>query len=131
MTNVPTLRVARPSDDLEALLKFYRDGLGLELLYHFENHDGFDGIMLGRKGAPYHFEFTRREGHAAGKAPTQDNLLVFYLPEPGEWQAVVDRMRAAGYAPVRAFNSYWAQLGLTFEDPDGYCIVLQHDAWGQ
>ncbi len=28
MNSFPTLRVARPSDDLEALLRFYRDGLG-------------------------------------------------------------------------------------------------------
>lgn len=129
MINVPALRVARPSDNLDALLKFYQDGLGLELLYRFENHEGFDGVMLGRKGAPYHFEFTRASDHVAGMAPTQDNLLVFYLPEPDEWQAAVDRMLAAGCAPVRAFNPYWDQLGLTFEDPDGYRIVLQRDAW--
>ena len=48
----PTLRVARPSDDLDALLRFYRDGLGLELLGGFEGHDGFDGVMLGHPGAP-------------------------------------------------------------------------------
>jgi len=29
MTDVPTLRVARPTDDLDAVLRFYRDGLGL------------------------------------------------------------------------------------------------------
>jgi catechol 2,3-dioxygenase-like lactoylglutathione lyase family enzyme len=51
-TPVPVLRVARPSDDLDPLLKFYRDGLGFSLLYRFEDHDGFDGIMLGQEGAP-------------------------------------------------------------------------------
>lgn len=30
---VPVLRIARPSDDLERLLPFYRDGLGLDLLF--------------------------------------------------------------------------------------------------
>jgi hypothetical protein len=24
----------------------------------FEDHAGFDGVMLGEPGAPYHFEFT-------------------------------------------------------------------------
>jgi hypothetical protein len=61
MRNNPTLRVARPSDDLDRLLPFYRDGLGLDLLAHFTDHDGFDGIMLGKAGAPYHFEFTRAD----------------------------------------------------------------------
>jgi catechol 2,3-dioxygenase-like lactoylglutathione lyase family enzyme len=129
MQTVPTLRVARPSDDLDALLTFYRDGLGLSVLYRFEGHDGFDGVTLGAAGAPYHFEFTRAGGHSAGRAPTQDNLLVFYLPHEAEWRAAVERMRAAGFEPIPAFNPYWDRNGCTFEDPDGYRIVLEHGAW--
>jgi catechol 2,3-dioxygenase-like lactoylglutathione lyase family enzyme len=128
MTISPILRVARPTDDLAALIGFYRDGLGFNLLYSFEEHDGFDGIMLGHPNAPYHLEFTRARGHCAGRAPTPDNLLIFYLPEPTAWQAAVDRMRAAGFEPQPSFNPYWDRLGLTFEDPDGYRIVLQHAA---
>jgi catechol 2,3-dioxygenase-like lactoylglutathione lyase family enzyme len=127
--NFPILRVARASDDLEPLLGFYRDGLGLDLLYRFTNHDGFDGVMLGHKGGPYHLEFTKARGHTAGRAPTPDNLLVFYLPDPEAWRAAVDRMRVAGYAPVAAFNPYWDRAGLTFEDPDGYRVVLQRTTW--
>ena len=130
MTSLPKLRVARPTDNIDALLPFYRDGLGLEVLYRFEGHDGFDGIMLGRRDAPYHFEFTRARGHAAGRAPTEDNLLVFYLPDRAEWQAALARMQAAGIAPVPAFNPYWDTNGRTYEDPDGYRVVLQNAAWG-
>lgn len=126
----PIIRIARPSDDPQALLPFYRDGLGLDVLFRFEDHDGFDGIMLGRPGAAYHFEFTRKRGHAAGRAPTEDNLTVFYLPERAAWAAAVDRMRDAGFEPVRAFNPYWDRNGKTFEDPDGYRVVLQNAAWG-
>ncbi|WP_205626873.1 VOC family protein [Pseudoponticoccus marisrubri] len=50
----PTLRVARPTDDIAALLPFYRDGLGFSVLAEFRDHDGFDGVMLGAPGAPYH-----------------------------------------------------------------------------
>jgi catechol 2,3-dioxygenase-like lactoylglutathione lyase family enzyme len=129
MTTTPILRIARPTDDLEALLSFYRDGLGLSLLFRFEDHDGFDGMMLGQEGAPYHFEFTRAKGHVAGRAPTQDNLLVFYLPDAGEWKAAVQRMQDAGFASVASFNPYWDREGMTFEDPDGCRIVLQRAAW--
>ncbi len=125
----PILRVARPTDDIEALLAFYRDGLGLQELYRFEAHDGFDGVMLGGPGAPWHLEFTRAHGHAAGRAPTRDNLLILYIPDRGQWEAAVRRMREAGHAPVPAFNPYWDRNGLTFEDPDGYRVVLQHAAW--
>ena len=125
----PTLRIARPTDDIDALLPFYRDGLGLEVLAHFEDHAGFDGVMLGRPGAPYHFEFTHQHGHVAGRAPTRDNLVVFYLPERAEWQAAVARMRGAGFEPVPSWNPYWDVSGATFEDADGYRVVLQHARW--
>lgn len=104
MTLPPILRVARPSDDPDALLPFCEHGLGLQLLFRFQDHDGFDGIMLGRDAAPYHFEFTRAHGHAVGRAPTADNLLVFYMPDRAEWTAAIDRMRAAGFPRVQAFN---------------------------
>ncbi len=123
------LRVARPTDDLDAVVRFYADGLGLDVLSEFEGHDGFDGVMLGRAGAGYHLEFTRREGHRAGTAPTLDNLLVFYLPDRAEWQGAVDRLERHGYRPVAAFNPYWDRHGKTFADPDGYRVVLQNAAW--
>lgn len=129
MTTVPTLRVARPTDDLDALLPFYQSGLGLSVLYRFENHDGFDGVMLGQAGAPYHFEFTRAHRHVAGRAPTQDNLIVLYYPDGDAWTEAVQRMRDAGFAPVPAFNPYWDRAGATFEDPDGYRVVLQSATW--
>jgi catechol 2,3-dioxygenase-like lactoylglutathione lyase family enzyme len=129
MDSIPILRVARPTDDIDALIAFYRDGLGLSLLYRFEGHDGFDGAMLGAPGAPYHFEFTRAHAHPAGRAPTQDHLIVFYLPDEAAWRAGVERFRAAGFPPVRAFNPYWDKQGATFEDPDGYRVVLQNASW--
>lgn len=129
MHNIPTLRVARPTNDIDRLLPFYRDGLGFGVLYRFEDHDGFDGVMMGTRGAPYHFEFTRAKDHVAARAPTRDNLVVFYIPDAIEWRAAVERMAKAGFEPVAAFNPYWDRDGLTFEDPDGYRVVLQNAAW--
>lgn len=123
------LRVARPTDDLAAVVRFYRDGLGFEVLSEFRGHDGFDGVMLGRVGAAYHLEFTRSAGHRAGRAPTADNLLVFYLPDRPAWAAAVARLERHGYRPVASFNPYWDRAGKTFEDPDGYRVVLQNAAW--
>lgn len=118
------LRVARPTDNIDAIIPFYRDGLGFEVLFRFGQHDGFDGVMLGLKGAAYHLEFTTKTGHTVGRAPTADNLLVFYLPDNAEFAAAVARMDSHGFATVASFNPYWDQKGKTFEDPDGYRIVL-------
>jgi catechol 2,3-dioxygenase-like lactoylglutathione lyase family enzyme len=129
MSQAPTLRVARPTDDLDALVPFYRDGLGFDILYRFENHDGFDGLMFGHPGAPYHFEFTHARGHAVGRSPTQDHLVVFYLHDRTIWSAAVARMRGSGFEPIVSFNPYWDRQGMTFEDPDGYRVVLQNASW--
>jgi len=126
---IHTLRVARPTDNLQALATMYAEGLGLQVIGHFEDHDGFDGIMIGEPNGPYHFEFTAKSGHIAGTAPTEDNLLIFYIPNTEEWQASCARMEAAGFAPVASFNPYWDQRGRTFEDLDGYRIVLQNNIW--
>jgi hypothetical protein len=85
--------------------------------------------MLGAAGAPYHFEFTRARNHVAGRALTPEHLLVLYLPDEAEWRAAADRMKRAGFEPVPAFNPYWDRDGATFEDPDGYRVVLQRARW--
>jgi catechol 2,3-dioxygenase-like lactoylglutathione lyase family enzyme len=123
------LRVARPTDDLEAVTRFYRDGLGFEVIDRFADHDGFDGVMLGQVGGAYHLEFTHQRGHSVGRAATPDNLLVFYLPDRVEWGQAVQHMIDQGYAPTPSYNPYWDVNGKTFEDPDGYRVVLQHAAW--
>ena len=124
-----TLRVARPTDRLADVVAFYTTGLGLSVIGGFEEHEGFDGVMVGVPGAPYHLEFTHQRGHAVGRAPTQDNLLVFYLPDAAEWRGVVERMQRLGHRPVPSFNPYWDRDGVTFEDPDGYRVVVQRAAW--
>ena len=123
------LRIARATDHLQEVVSFYRDGFGFEVVGSFEDHDGFDGVMMGHPGLPYHLEFTQQRNHVAGRAPTEENLLVFYLPDFSDWQSAIERMRAAGYQPVRSNNPYWDRRGKTFEDPDGYRVVLQNANW--
>ena len=123
------LRVARPTDNLKEVIEFYTKGLGLEILDKFQNHEGFDGVMVGFPGAAYHLEFTNHRGYSVGNAPTADNLLVFYLPNRAEWHGAISRMKNAGYEPVPSYNPYWDKQGLTFADPDGYRVVIQNDVW--
>jgi len=114
---------------MDDVLRFYREGLGFELISAFQDHDRFDGVMLGHPGGAYHLEFTHKQGEPAGRAPSQENLLVFYLPDAGDWQRSVERMATAGYQPVPSLNPYWDVRGITFEDVDGYRVVLQRAAW--
>ncbi|KAI1821393.1 prolyl endopeptidase [Xylaria intraflava] len=126
------LRIARPTESIPPLLRFYVDGLGFVVALSFTEHEGFEGVMLNlpppstpASPAPgYHLEFTRHVSHRAGRAPTQDNLLVFYMPDETQYQGAISRMRSAGFEPVKSFNPYWDRCGTTFEDPDGYRVVL-------
>jgi len=127
---MPTqLRIARPVTYLDASVAMYKLGLDLEVIGHFRDHDGFDGTMLGSAGEHYHFEFTSCRIHPVQPTPTSEDLLVFYLPEAEIWQQRCINLLAAGFREVPSFNPFWARNGRTFEDRDGYRLVIQRDAW--
>ena len=123
------LRVARPVTDLARTCRMYMEGLGLQLLGQFADHDGFDGVMLGKADVPYHFEFTHCRTHPVKPTPTEEDLLVFYLPDATAWSAACEAMLAAGFVQVASLNPYWDVHGKTFADPDGYRTVLQQAGW--
>jgi hypothetical protein len=123
------MRVGRPTDNLTAIAEMYANGLGFVVLAEFKDHSGFDGVILGHPRQSYHIEFTSQRAHNVGNAPNQDHLLVFYIPDKDEWQASCAQMISAGFRKTRSYNPYWNQRGRTFEDVDGYRVVLQNSAW--
>jgi len=123
------LRIARPVHDLERTQSMYREGLGLRVIGSFQDHDGFDGVMMGAPGLHYHFEFTRCKAHPVAASPTPEDLAVFYIPDATEWERVSASMQAAGFEAIASFNPYWDVRGRTFEDADGYRVVLQNADW--
>ena len=130
MSPIPaSVRIARPTDRLEPLVRQYEQALGLQRLGGFDDHDGFDGVMLGHPGQPWHLEFTRERGAAAGGGPSPEHLLVLYLGDEPAHRAAVERARAAGMREVAAHNPYWTRTGVTFEDLDGYRVVLAPGTW--
>lgn len=122
------MRVARPTDHLDRVAEMYRKGLGFDPLGSFEG-DEFDVVILGQRGSGYHLEFTHHRGHQVGRAPTKDNLLVFYISDEAEWITRCEQMRRAGFVEVPSYNPYWDRQGKTFEDIDGYRVVLQNTRW--
>ena len=123
------LRIAKPVRNLAVTQAMYCRGLDLRVLGSFENHQGFDGVMLGTVGGAYHFEFTRCRSHPVTPAPTAEDLAVFYITALPDWREACANMLAAGFRLVASFNPYWDAKGRTYEDPDGYRIVLQNAAW--
>ncbi|MGX7678962.1 VOC family protein [Jatrophihabitans sp. DSM 45814] len=124
-TPVAQVRVARPTDQLEAVTRFYRDGLGLVELFRFDAHAGYSGVMFGLPGTDYHLEFTSHTNGSPCPAPTRDNLLVMYFATAAAQQLVSNRFAELGYPAVAAENPFWSDNGgVTIEDPDGWRVVL-------
>ena len=119
-------RIARPTDKLAEIERFYCEGLGLNKIGGFDGHRGYTGIMIGLPDATYHLEFTEHVDGSPCPAPTDDNLLVFYIPDMQQIQQVQKRLAEMGYLEVPPENKYWEEKGVTIPDPDGWRIVLMN-----
>lgn len=78
-------------------------------------HRGYDGIMIGLPNANYHLEFTEHIEGSPCPAPTKETI-----------QRIAQRLAQMGYPEVEPENLYWAEKGVTIEDPDGWRIVLMN-----
>ena len=122
---VAQVRIARPTDRLDEITHFYRDVLDLPELFRFEGHAGYDGVMFGLPGSAYHLEFTTHVDGSPCPAPTRDNLMVLYFDDPAAQRSTADRLAHFGFPAVDSENPYWSDNGgITFEDPDGWRVVL-------
>jgi catechol 2,3-dioxygenase-like lactoylglutathione lyase family enzyme len=119
------LRVARHTERLEEVVAFYRDGLGLIETGGFRDHDGYEGVFLQIPGTGAHLELTAGGEHGTPE-PHPESLLVLYLGDESVVRAVARRVDRDPVAPA---NPYWAHHGLTFEDPDGFRVVLVPERW--
>ncbi len=127
---VPFFRVARPTDRLAEVTRFYVEALGFERLASFQDHDGFDGEVLGFPGATWHLEFVfDRSGRPVGESPSDEHLLVLYFATSAEYEAAATLAERAGARVVPSNNPYWDRLGRTVEDPDRYRVVLVNSPW--
>jgi catechol 2,3-dioxygenase-like lactoylglutathione lyase family enzyme len=117
-------RSARPTNDLRAIERFYVEALGCARLGGFEDHEGFDGLIVGAADGSWQVEFVREHGVTAPRAPTDEHLLVFYVADRLMLAEREAAMRGAGHLPVESHNPYWQRHGVTFEDPDRYHVVI-------
>ena len=129
--NHPSLRIARPTQQLRAIADMYARGLDMTELGGFEDHQGYDGVMVGHPGSCYHLEFTREHGAAPEAAPSAEHMLVIYEPDPELWAGRCGKMESAGFVQVNAHNPYWQREGRTFRDLDGYLVVICRQEWAR
>jgi GNAT superfamily N-acetyltransferase/catechol 2,3-dioxygenase-like lactoylglutathione lyase family enzyme len=119
------LRVARHTERLDDVVRFYRDGLGLVESGRFRDHEGYDGVFLVVPGTQAHIELTTGGGHGA-PIPHPESMLVLYLGDDEAVRVISRRLTAE---PIGPANPYWAEHGTTFQDPDGFRVVLVPEHW--
>jgi catechol 2,3-dioxygenase-like lactoylglutathione lyase family enzyme len=116
-------RIARHTKDLNRIIDFYGRILGLKVLGEFKDHHNYNGVFLGFPGADWHLEFT-----VSDKLPVHstddDDLLVFYAASLTEFAEIKEKFIANRVKHVIPQNPYWEKNGITFEDPDGFRIVI-------
>jgi hypothetical protein len=110
------VRVARPVRDRGRPVAFYWDLLGLSAHGGFRDHDGYDGVFFTLPGGG---ELELTAGPVAADGGTAEDLLVLYVPGPGEVRAAAAALAAARVRSVESPNPYWNGTGRTFLDPDG------------
>jgi len=123
--HVAQVCIARPTARFDEVIAFYRDGLGLPVLFQFDE-GGAKGGMVGLPGSGHHLEFIQ-PANAAGMrfdAPNKLHALVLHMSSADEVAALSEKLCALGLAPVTPGNPYWIDRAVVYEDPDGWPIVL-------
>jgi len=116
-------RIARHTKNLNRIIDFYGRILGLKILDEFKNHENYDGVFLGVPGADWHLEFTVSDTPPY-HLPDDDDLLVFYAESITEFNRVKEKFLTNNIRALTPKNPYWLKNGITFEDPDGYRVVI-------
>lgn len=118
-------RIARHTNNLEPLINFYTNYLGLELLGNFKNHNLYDGVFLGKKNLDWHLEFTISD-EKANHIFDEDDLIVFYIDNKEEFEKIISKFKENNIQEVKPKNPYWEQNGKMYLDPDGYRIIISN-----
>lgn len=80
------IRIARPTGQLDEIIRFYEEGLCLKRIGEFSKHNGYDGVMFGLPHADYHLEFIQYEGEALPPFPIPTAFLFFMCRMQMNWQ---------------------------------------------
>ncbi len=116
-------RFARHTNNLEALKNFYIAVLGFEHLGGFENHNGYDGIFIGKPNLNWHLEFTRSKELVTLNFGEED-YLVFYPETRYEFETIKRKLIEYNFTFIPSRNPYWNENAIIVKDPDGYSIII-------
>jgi catechol 2,3-dioxygenase-like lactoylglutathione lyase family enzyme len=122
--DMPRMRIARPTVDINRAITFWTKVVGLDLLSQFKDHAGYDGVIFGHPRGSWELELTRHSSGAPLPAPTDEDIVALYLKRKLA-DAVTTRLVAEGHSPYEHPNPYWKTMGASVHtDPDGYTLIV-------
>ncbi len=117
------LRYARHTNDLNAIKTFYSTIIQLDVLGEFNDHDGYDGIFLGKENENWHLEFTTNH-NKVNHHFNEDDYLVFYPNTLKDHQLILDAISKHKIPEIKPHNPYWVKNGIAIKDPDGLVVII-------
>jgi catechol 2,3-dioxygenase-like lactoylglutathione lyase family enzyme len=124
------IRIARPTRDAEAAVRFYVEGLGGSRTDLFRDHAGYSGDIVELPGGDVEIEFVHGSAMSHVPAPTPEDALVLPPVGPSDIALTTQRLSRLGHAPVRTENPYWHDRAVAWRDPDSYLVLLLRDGAG-
>ncbi|MGH3311172.1 MAG: VOC family protein [Streptomyces sp.] len=126
---VAATRIGRRCNRYEESVIFYRDVVGLPLVYLGETGpDGFGVAIFGLPGTQTTFELV--EGLEPVPVDRHEELVLYFSGEPAR-DVVAARIAEAGYEPARQYRYWDLNDAITFLDPDGRELVLAPWVFGE
>jgi len=116
-------RYARHTNQLESLINFYTQILNFDILGSFQDHDGYDGVFLGKNGEKWHLEFTQ-SSEEPKSVFDEDDILVFYPESTEEFEKITENLKTFNVPLIEPKNPYWKENGICFEDSDYFKIIV-------
>ena len=117
------LRVARHTDNLEKVISFYIEIMGLEIMGDFKNHDGYDGVFIGKPNLDWHLEFTISQENP-NHIFDEDDILVFYPKTRAELDSIMNKIRENNFEIRQSKNTYWNINGILIKDFDNHNVII-------
>lgn len=126
---VGATRIGRRCNRYEESVIFYRDVVGLPLVYLAETGpDDFGVAIFGLPGTQTTFELV--QGLEPVPVDRHEELVLYFSGEPAR-DAVARRIAEAGCEPARQLRYWDLNDAVTFLDPDGRELVLAPWVFGE
>lgn len=118
-------RYARHTNKLKEIKHFYTSVLELSIIGSFNDHDGYDGVFLGKEKMNWHLEFTSTK-EETNSIFNDDDILVLYPTSKSEYKNILSNIEKYKIKKHNPKNPYWKENGILIKDPDKFNIIISN-----